>query len=87
MHEIFVQNYENILFVLCFVIPVEYAAISFASLVSKIVVYNFVNDLGEATRSRETKSECNKMKVNVKSRYRQSLLWPLEIWRAFSRKK
>jgi hypothetical protein len=76
------ESYQVVLYVLCFVIPVEYTAIAFASLVSKIVVLNFVNDLNEASRSRETKQECQKMAVSVRARYRQSLLWPLEIWRS-----
>ena len=80
------ENYSTILYVLCFVIPVEYAAIAFASLVSKIVLVNFLTDLNEASRSKETKVECQKMKVNVTARYRQSLLWPLEIWNAFKKK-
>ena len=80
------ENYSTILYVLCFVIPVEYAAIAFASLVSKIVLVNFLTELNEASRSKETKVECQKMKVNVAARYRQSLLWPLEIWNAFKKK-
>ncbi len=77
------ESYSTIFYILCFVIPVEYAAISFASLVSKIVLVNFLEDLQEASRSRETKSECQKMKVNVRSRYSESLLWPREVWKAF----
>ena len=80
------ENYSTILYVLCFVIPVEYAAIAFASLVSKIVLVNFLTDLNEASRSKETKVECQKMQGNVAARYRQSLLWPLEIWNAFKKK-
>lgn len=81
-----IENYSTVLYVLCFVAPIEYAAIAFASLVSKIVVVNFLTDLNEASRSKETKLECQKMKVNVKSRYRESLLWPVEIWNAFRKK-
>jgi len=80
-------DHQIILYVLCFVIPVEYAAISFASLVSKIVVVNFLTDLNETSRSRETKQECQKMKVSVRSRYKESLLWPLEIWKEIKRPK
>ena len=76
------ETYQTILYVLGFVVPVEYTAIAFASLVSKIVVVNFLTDLNEASRSRETKQECQKMVVNVRARYKESLLWPLEIWRA-----
>lgn len=76
------ESYQTVLYVLGFVIPVEYTAIAFASLVSKIIVVNFLTDLNEASRSRETKQECQKMIVNVRGRYRESLLWPLEIWRA-----
>ena len=77
----------TVVYALCVVIPVEYAAIAFASLVSKIVVVNFLKDLSDNTRSRETKQECQKMVTNVSSRYRESALWPLEIWRALSGKK
>ena len=51
------ENYQIALYVLCVVIPVEYVAISFASLISKIVVVNFLEGLSEASRSRETKAE------------------------------
>jgi len=81
------DNYQTILYVLCFVIPVEYTAIAFASLVSKIVVVNFLQDLGASARSRETKSECATASKSTKERYKQSLLWPLEIWRALRGKK
>jgi|DEB19_MinimDraft_3_1074340.scaffolds.fasta_scaffold320820_1 hypothetical protein len=77
------ENYQIALYVLCVVIPVEYVAISFASLISKIVVVNFLEGLSEASRSRETKAECTKMKIVVRSHYKNSLLWPLEFWRAF----
>jgi hypothetical protein len=80
------ENYSTVLYVLCFVVPVEYAAIAFASLVSKIVLVNFLTDLNETSRSKETKVECQKMKTNVTARYRESLLWPLEIWNAFRKK-
>lgn len=80
-------DYTTVLYVLCFVIPVEYAAISFASLVSKIVLVNFLTDLNDASRSKETKVECQKMKVNVRNRYLESLLWPVEIWKALRPKK
>jgi len=76
------ENYSTVLYVLCFVIPVEYIAISFASLVSKIILFNFLVDLGNTARSKETKIECQKMKVNIRNRYKESLLWPVEIWRA-----
>lgn len=81
------ENYQIALYVLCVVIPVEYVAISFASLISKIVVVNFLEGLSEASRSRETKAECTKMKTIVRSDYTKSLLWPLEFWRAFRGKK
>ena len=77
------ENYQIALYVLCVVIPVEYVAISFASLISKIVVVNFLEGLSEASRSRETKAECSKMKAVVRSHYKNSLLWPLEFWRSF----
>jgi len=77
------ENYQIALYVLCVVVPVEYVAISFASLISKIVVVNFLDGLSEASRSRETKAECTKMKAVVRSQYKNSLLWPLEFWRAF----
>lgn len=80
------DNYQIMLYVLCVVIPVEYAAISFASLVSKIVVVNFLNGLSDVSRSRETRAECTKMNLVVRSQYKNSLLWPLEIWRSFRRK-
>lgn len=76
------ETAQTALYVLGFVIPVEYTAIAFASLISKIIVVNFLNGLSEASRSRETKQECMKMLVSVKSSYRNSLVWPLEIWRA-----
>lgn len=81
------ENYQIALYVLCVVIPVEYVAISFASLISKIVVVNFLDGLSEASRSRETKAECTKMKTIVRSDYKKSILWPLEFWRAFRGKK
>jgi hypothetical protein len=76
------ENYQTVIYVLCFVIPVEYVAIATASLVSKIVVVNFLKDLGAAARSRETKNECATASANVMSRYKESIFWPLEIWRA-----
>ena len=76
------ENYQIALYVLCVVIPVEYVAISFASLISKIVVVNFLEGLSEASRSRETKAECAKMKMVVRGHYKNSLLWPHEFWRA-----
>ncbi len=81
-----VDSYQIALYVLCVVVPVEYAAISFASLVSKIVVVNFLSRLSDVSRSRETKAECVRMKMVVRDQYKHSLLWPLEIWRAFFRK-
>lgn len=78
---------STVVYVLCFVIPVEYTAIAFASLVSKIVVVNFLTELGESARSRETKSECSTMVKATRARYGESLLWPIEIWRALSGKK
>lgn len=80
------DKYQIALYVLCVVVPVEYAAISFASLVSKIVVVNFLNGLSDVSRSRETKAECTKMKTVVRSQYKNSLFWPVEIWRSFRRK-
>jgi len=77
------ETYQLALYVLCVVIPVEYVAISFASLISKITVVRFLEGLSEASRSRETKAECTKMKVVLRSSYKSSLLWPLEFWRAF----
>lgn len=81
------ETHQTILYALCFVMPVEYTAIAFASLVSKIVVVNFLNDLGSSARSRETKSECNTAAAATRARYKESLLWPLEIWRALRGKK
>jgi len=81
------ENYQIALYVLFVVAPVEYVAISFASLISKIVVVKFLEGLSEASRSRETKAECTKMKAVMKSHYKNSVLWPLEFWRAFRGKK
>jgi hypothetical protein len=78
---------QTILVTLAVVVPIEYTFIALSSLVSKVVVTNFVRDLGEVSRSRETKRECLDMEEKLKSRYSQSLLWPLELWREFRKGK
>lgn len=78
---------DPVVVALAVVVPLEYTFVALSSLVAKIVVANFVKDLGNATRSRETKAECNSMEKQIKSRYKQSALWPLEIWRAAFGKK
>jgi len=80
---------ENLQIVLCAlaIISAEYTVIAVSSLVSKIVIANFVRDLGELTRSRETKRECQAVEEKIVARYRQSFLWPLEIWKEYKRRK
>jgi hypothetical protein len=75
------------MFALAVIVPLEYTFVALSSLVSKVVVANFIRDLGETSRSRETKSECQAMEKKIVSRYRQSLLWPVEVWKGFQRKK
>jgi hypothetical protein len=78
---------QTILATLTIVVPLEYTFIALSSLVSKVVVANFIRDLGEVSRSRETKRECLEMEEKIKSRYSQSLLWPIELWREFRKGK
>ena len=72
---------DPVLVALAIIVPLEYTFVALSSLVAKVVVANFVRDLGNATRSRETKAECTSMEKQIKSRYKQSILWPLEFAR------
>lgn len=74
-------DFRTLAMTLALVVPVEYTAIALSSFVSKIVVVNFLRDLGTSTRSRETKAECATVEKHVHARYKQSFLWPLEIWK------
>lgn len=78
---------QTILVTLAVVIPVEYTFVVLSSLVSKVIVANFVRDLGEVSRSRETKRECLEVEEKIKGRFRQSALWPLELWREYRKGK
>ena len=78
---------DPILVALAIIIPLEYTFVALSSLVAKIVVVNFANDLANISRSRETKVECAAIEKQVRSRYKQSALWPLEIWRTIRGKK
>ena len=81
------ETTQAILVTLAIVVPLEYTFIMLSSLVSKIVVTNFVRDLGEVSRSRETKRECLEVEEKLKGRFKQSALWPLELWREFRKGK
>jgi hypothetical protein len=72
---------NTVLYALAVIVPLEYTFVALSSLVAKVVVANFVRDLGEISRSRETKRECDSVEHKIKARYKQSLLWPLEIAR------
>jgi len=82
---------DPILVAIAVIIPLEYTFVALSSLVAKVVVANFVRDLGEISRSRETKRECESVEHKIKARYKQSLLWPLEFFReikqAFKKKE
>jgi hypothetical protein len=82
---------DPILVALAIIVPLEYTFVALSSLVAKVVVANFVRDLGEISRSRETKRECESVEHMIKARYKQSLLWPLEFFRevkhAFKKKE
>jgi len=81
------SDLTTIVSALIVIVPLEYTFVALSSLVSKVVVANFVRDLGADSRSRETKSECLAMEKKIKSRYRESLLWPAELWRELQKGK
>lgn len=81
------SDFSTVATALAVIVPLEYTFVALSSLVSKVVVANFVRDLGEDSRSRETKSECLSMEKKIKSRYRESILWPLELWRELKKVK
>lgn len=80
-------DFTTIATALAIIVPLEYTFVALSSLVAKVVVSNFIRDLGEASRSRETKSECQSMEKKIKSRYKESAIWPLEVWREIRRGK
>lgn len=81
------ETTQAILATLAVVIPLEYTFIALSSLVSKVILANFVRDLGEISRARETKRECLEVEEKIKSRFTQSALWPLELWREYRKGK
>lgn len=81
------ETTQSALMTLAIIASFEYTLIMLSSLVSKVVVANFVRDLGEISRSRETKRECLEVEERVKGRFIQSVLWPLELWREFRKGK
>ena len=81
------ETTQTALMTLAIIVSFEYTFIMLSSLISKVVVANFVRDLGEVSRSRETKRECLEVEARIKSRFRQSALWPLELWREFRKGK
>lgn len=81
------ETFQTVLLALAVIVPLEYTFVALSSLVSKVVVANFIRDLGEASRSRETKNECIAMEKKIVSRYKQSLLWPVEVWKEIRRSK
>lgn len=65
----------------------SYVVISLSSLITTISIVNFTKDLHEISRSRETKNECITVQQKVISRYKNSFLWPIELWRIFVKKE
>ena len=72
--------------ILLIVLPVAYLTIALSSLISSISVANFTHDLHEISRSRETKNECATVEKKIVARYKNSILWPRELFRAFVKK-
>jgi len=81
------ESYQTILFALAVIVPLEYTFVALSSLVSKMVVVSFIRSLGDISRSRETKRECQTIEERVVSSYKSSLVWPLEVWKEIRRIK
>lgn len=81
------MNYMIAIFSVIFFSLSGYSAVMLASFIPKLVLTNYLEELAETTRSRETKLECQKMLASTKSKYRDSLFWPFEIWRVLRGKK
>ena len=81
------QTLQTIISALLIIVPLEYTFVALSSLVAKVVVVNFVRDLGDISRSRETKRECLNVEEKITERYKQSMLWPVEIWKEIRKSK
>lgn len=67
-------------------LSVGYFTVALSSLISLVNIANFTRDLREVSRSRETKNECLVVEKKIVERYKKSILWPRELWRALVKK-